>query len=74
MTEAQADLIRLLAWLGGFLLLASAIGFVLSRRATTGDAAGAIENLNARIKAWWVMVLAIGLALLWGLTGVVLMF
>jgi phosphatidate cytidylyltransferase len=74
MTEVQADLIRLLAWLGGLLLLASAIGFALSRRTTTGDAAGAIENLNARIKAWWVMVLAIGLALLWGLTGVVLLF
>lgn len=74
MSGAQTDLLTLLVWLGGLLLLASAIGFVLSRLYGTGDSAGVIENLNARIKAWWVMVFAIGLALMGGLTGVVLLF
>ena len=74
MSEAQADLVRLLGWLGGLLLLASAIGFVLSRLYGAGEAASVIDNLNARIKAWWVMVVAIGIALLCGLTGAVLLF
>ena len=33
-----------------------------------------IDNLNARIKAWWVMVLVIGLAFVFGRPGVILLF
>lgn len=39
---------------------------------TGGNAA--IENLNARIRAWWVMAIAISLALIAGRTGVILLF
>lgn len=74
MNGAQNDLFTLLLWLGGLLLLASVVGFVLSHLYGAGASAGVIENLNARIKAWWVMVIAIGLALMAGLTGVVLLF
>lgn len=74
MSSANVDLIWLLIGLGAFLAFASAIGFILSRRPASASAAGAIENLNSRIKAWWVMVAAIGLALLWGKTGVCLLF
>lgn len=74
MSAAHLDLIWLLAGLGAFLALASAIGFALSRRHREGGGAEAVANLNARIKAWWVMVAAIGFALLWGKTGVCLLF
>jgi phosphatidate cytidylyltransferase len=55
------------------LLLASLIGALLARRA--GDNPDpAIQNLNARVKAWWVMVFLIALAFLFGKGGVVLLF
>ncbi|MWV10866.1 phosphatidate cytidylyltransferase [Pseudomonas sp. L-22-4S-12] len=59
--------------IGAVLLLASLVGFILKRR--SGDAPNAvIDNLNARINAWWVMVLVIGIAFLFGKTGVIVLF
>ena len=40
----------------GLLVIASLIGFALSRRATSEAGRATIDNLNARIKAWWVMI------------------
>jgi predicted CDP-diglyceride synthetase/phosphatidate cytidylyltransferase len=34
----------------------------------------AVENLNARIKAWWVMVILIGIAFIAGRVGVLVLF
>ncbi|MBC9252993.1 phosphatidate cytidylyltransferase [Pseudomonas alcaligenes] len=63
----------LFAGIGAILLLASLIGRVLKRRA--GDTPNSvIDNLNARIDAWWVMVLVIGIAFMFGKNGVVLLF
>lgn len=65
--------LTLFAGIGAVLVVASLIGAVLAWRA--GDTPNpAIENLNARIKAWWVMVAAIGLAFLAGKAGVILLF
>lgn len=65
--------LTLFAGIGALLVVASMIGAVLAWRA--GDTPNpAIENLNARIKAWWVMVAAIGLAFLAGKAGVILLF
>ena len=36
------------------------IGYVLKTAVAHGQPHGVIDNLNARIKAWWVMVLVIG--------------
>ena len=55
------------------LVLASVVGALLAAR-PGGDGNPAIENLNARIKAWWVMVLLIALAFLFGKGGVILLF
>ena len=63
----------LFAGIGGILLLASLIGWVLKRRAGPEPHA-VIDNLNARINAWWVMVLVIGIAFIFGNTGVVVLF
>jgi len=54
------------------LTLASTVAAVLSRRAATPTAT--LANLTERINAWWVMVGVLGLALLFGKTGLVLLF
>ncbi len=58
----------------GVLLIASLIGFVLARKATTDSAKATVSNLNARTKSWWVMVLVLFGALASGSTGTVLIF
>lgn len=63
----------LFAGIGGLLLLASLIGWLLKLRAGPGPHS-VIDNLNARINAWWVMVAVIGFAFLFGYTGVVVLF
>lgn len=63
----------LFAGIGGILLLASLIGWLLKHRAGPGPHP-VIDNLNARINAWWAMVLVIGFAFLFGNTGVVVLF
>lgn len=55
------------------LALASAVGWWLARRAGDEPSPG-VENLNARIKAWWVMVALLAVAFLCGTGGVVLLF
>ncbi|TBU81576.1 phosphatidate cytidylyltransferase [Pseudomonas daroniae] len=63
----------LFAGIGGILLLASLIGWLLKLRAGPGPHP-VIDNLNARINAWWAMVLVIGFAFLFGYIGVVVLF
>ena len=71
MTEGpMADLWRLLLGLGAVLILASGVGALLRRRSP----GPVVENLNARVRAWWVMVALIAVALLAGRAGVVLLF
>ena len=65
--------LMLFGGIGAFLLLASLIGFILKRRAG-GTANPVVDNLNARINAWWVMVLVIGIAFWLGTTAVILLF
>jgi phosphatidate cytidylyltransferase len=56
------------------LVLASGVAAVLKWRVAQGEPHSVIDNLNARINAWWVMVGALGLAFLMGKAGVVLLF
>ncbi|WP_417725535.1 phosphatidate cytidylyltransferase [Salipiger sp.] len=70
--NGRPELLTLLAGVGAVLVLASVIGAILARR-YPGDNP-VVANLNARIKAWWGMVVALGLAFLAGRTGVVLLF
>jgi phosphatidate cytidylyltransferase len=58
----------------GILVLATVIGQWLARRETTETARATIQNLNARIRAWWVMALVFALALLTGGLGSVFLF
>jgi phosphatidate cytidylyltransferase len=66
-----------LALFGGILAVltaASLVGFVLARRQPADEPSPVIENLNARIRAWWVMVALIGAAIALGKPGVIVLF
>lgn len=59
---------------GIVLLVASIVGFGLKAAVARGEPHATIDNLNARIKAWWVMVIVIGIAFVFGKPGVILLF
>ena len=71
---AQQQTVSLFAGIGVMLLVASLIGYALKTMVAKGQPHSTIDNLNSRIKAWWVMVLVIGFAFLFGKNGVVLLF
>ena len=58
----------------GILLLASLIGFVLGKRVKTPEGAATVENLNARIKAWWMMIALFAVAFWFGKTVTIVLF
>lgn len=68
------DLITLLSGIGALLVVASLIGYVLQRRYSPRGGSDVIENLNQRIRSWWIMVALMALAFLGGKTGVVILF
>ncbi len=72
MNGYHTSLMTLLAGVLGILVVASGVAFILSRRMGKDDPL--IENLTARINAWWVMAAVLGLAFWWGRSGVVLLF
>lgn len=58
--------------IGGLLLIATMIGQLLKWRTRSPNPV--IDNLNARIYAWWVMALVIGLAFTMGRAGIIILF
>ncbi len=74
MSDTATDLLTLFACLGAVLVAASLAGRALARRLPDGVEHPSIANLNARIDAWWGMILVMGLAFLGGRTGVIVLF
>ncbi|MBB3443856.1 MULTISPECIES: phosphatidate cytidylyltransferase [unclassified Rhizobium] len=74
MSGANSDLMTLVAGIFGVLIVASVIGYILQQRFSPNGSNAAVENLNARIKAWWVMVILIGIAFMAGRIGVLILF
>src|SRR4051812_29906830 len=66
--------IRLFAGIGVTLLVASVIGYLLKAGVAHGRPHGVIDNLNARIRSWWMIVSAVGAAFMLGREGMVLLF
>lgn len=62
----------LFAGVAAVLAIASLIGFALSLKSGGGNAV--VLNLNARIKAWWVMMAALAVAFMAGKAGIILLF
>ena len=58
----------------GVLVLASAVAALLRARLGPGSTDPVIENLVARIKAWWAMAALLAIAMLFGRAGVVTLF
>jgi phosphatidate cytidylyltransferase len=64
----------ILAGLCGVLIAASLIGFALRVRAKNQKSRLAVDNLNARIRSWWVMVIVLGGASVAGRNAVIVLF
>ncbi len=71
---APPEFATLLAGILVFLVVATLVGRSLRARLAPDYSSPAIENLNARIGAWWAMVTLLALALLAGRAGVVILF
>ena len=56
------------------LIFASSVGYILKRRSGVDTPNSVIDNLNARINAWWVMIGIIFIASLLGFYGVIGLF
>jgi phosphatidate cytidylyltransferase len=69
--SAGEQTLALFGGIAAVLVMASAIGFALTSRYAENPV---VSNLNARIKAWWVMVALIGVAFAVGKAGVIVLF
>lgn len=58
----------------GGLVIASLVGFALSRGVKSEDGKASIENLNARIRAWWIMIGIFSISFVIGPAGSMLLF
>jgi len=68
------ELLWLMAGLATLLLVATATGQVLERVVVTAPARATVDNVNARVRAWWVMSLAFAVAVASGGIGSVFLF
>ena len=58
----------------GGLIAASLVGFFLSLRVKSDSGKATIQNLNARIRAWWIMIGVFSIAMLVGPVGSLALF
>lgn len=58
----------------GGLIVASLIGFALSRGVKSEERKATIDNLNARIRAWWIMIGIFSISFVIGPAGSMLLF
>ncbi len=72
--SAQDKFIWLIGGIAAFLLLASIAGWLLGRRVKGDDAHAVIDNLNARVRAWWIMVAVFAVAFLLGKVATIVLF
>src|SRR6187401_3385825 len=56
------------------LLFASLAGWVMSRRIVSGPGRATVENINARIRAWWIMAVLFMVGVATGAVGSILLF
>lgn len=69
----QGQILAIFSGVAFILVIATLIGRMLRCRAGGERPSPAIENLNARINAWWAMVALIGFAFLFGSAGVIVL-
>jgi phosphatidate cytidylyltransferase len=74
MTLDDRELLWLLAGVAALLLTATAVGRVLDRVVATPSGRATVDNVNARVRAWWVMSIAFAIAVASGGVGSVVLF
>ena len=72
--SAPFEFILLLGGVLCVLILASTVASVLKKRLGPNETDPVIENLVARINAWWAMVALLAIAMLFGRAGAVILF
>ncbi|WP_299826599.1 phosphatidate cytidylyltransferase [uncultured Roseobacter sp.] len=72
--SAPFEFILLLGGVFCVLILASFVASILKKRVSPDDTDPVIENLVARINAWWAMVALLAIAMLFGRAGAVILF
>lgn len=72
--KLDAELMQLIGGVVALLALSSVIGWGISRRELSDSGRKTAENLNARIRGWWMMTAVFGFALATGGAGSVLLF
>jgi phosphatidate cytidylyltransferase len=68
------ELLWLLAGIAGVLAAATVAGQLLRRSITAGAAVETVANINARIRAWWLMSAVFAVAILTGGIGAIVLF
>jgi phosphatidate cytidylyltransferase len=58
----------------GLLVVASAIGWLLGRHVTSETHRATVDNINARVRAWWVMAVIFTASVTTGPVGSILLF
>ena len=74
MTPHMIDLAWVILGAFGVLVFATIVGETLRKVIAPDGSNQVIENLNARVQAWWVMTVILGVALLLGRWAVILLF
>jgi phosphatidate cytidylyltransferase len=70
----ETETLALFGAVAAVLVAASLVDFAIERRYAGAAPPPAIANLNARVRAWWVMVALLGAAFALGKTGVIVLF
>ncbi|MCP5159254.1 MAG: phosphatidate cytidylyltransferase [Gammaproteobacteria bacterium] len=71
---AHAQFLWLIGGVVGILLIASMTGWFLALRVKSASGRAVVDNLNARVRAWWVMVAVFTIASLLGKFATIIMF
>ncbi len=74
MMAFDQETLRLLLGIFGLLSFASLVVFLLRSRIKSKAGVSTLQNLSARIKAWWIMTVIFVFAMLTGGTGSVVLF
>jgi phosphatidate cytidylyltransferase len=68
------ELLWMLSGILGLLVVASVTGVILRRSIRSEGGIATVKNLNARIRAWWVMAVVFVVAILGGTIGAMMLF
>lgn len=71
---AQDKFFWLMGAIAAMLLVASIVGRLLGSRVESETGRAVVENLNARVRAWWIMVLVFAVAFLLGKVATIVLF